>query len=158
MSAAVRTCMVEFHPRFHAAAPVTIRPGGRQLRLALRRDLRTRPRPRCRRTDQVSHRLPANRRVRIKQPPYSRGICDRDLSFGRIGRHPLVLLSLVKRRCWWSNAQRSVAAVSTCCGVDARSATSRIPQPAVSSSIPVRPRCELRHLPPGLCDGQVQLL
>ena len=45
-----------------------------------------------RRTDQVSHRLPADRRVRIKQPLCDRPAWFRGLPFGRIGRHLLVLL------------------------------------------------------------------
>src|SRR5262249_28455283 len=45
---------------------------------------------------QVTHHLPADRRVRIKQPPYDRYLWLRDLPFGWISRHLLVLLTLVK--------------------------------------------------------------
>jgi hypothetical protein len=41
---------------------------------------------------QVSHYLPADRRVRIEQPLYNRSIWLRGLPFGWISRHLLVLL------------------------------------------------------------------
>ena len=47
------------------------------------------------RTDQVSHHLPADRRVRIKQPLYDRFVWFRGLPFGWIGRHLLVLLYFI---------------------------------------------------------------
>src|SRR6266704_925348 len=56
------------------------------------------------RIGQVSHRLPTDRRVRSKQPPYDRTRWLRGLPFGWIGRHLLVLLPVVKRRCWWPHS------------------------------------------------------
>jgi hypothetical protein len=44
------------------------------------------------RAGQVSHRLPADRRVRIKQPLYDRFVWLRGLPVGWMGRHLLVLL------------------------------------------------------------------
>ena len=69
---------MEFHPRFHAAPPH--RPSapleGEQPRArALGGDPRALGRDFVRgRTDQVPHHLPADRRVRIKQPPYDRSL------------------------------------------------------------------------------------
>ena len=48
------------------------------------------------RIGQVAHHLPADRRVRIKQPAYDRALWLRGLPFGWIGRHLLVPVTLVK--------------------------------------------------------------
>jgi hypothetical protein len=85
------------------AAPLPVgplegeQPGARALGgdpRALRRDLLRR------RTGQIPHHLPADRRVGIKQPPYDRSLWFRDLPFEWIDRHLLVLIPLVKTCCW----------------------------------------------------------
>ncbi|HLO16200.1 MAG TPA: hypothetical protein VK206_15305 [Anaerolineales bacterium] len=57
------------------------------------------------RIGQVLHHLPADRRVRIKQPLYDRSLWLRGLPFGYISCHLLVLL-ISKIRCWWPNDLR----------------------------------------------------
>jgi hypothetical protein len=49
-----------------------------------------------RRTDQVSHHVPVDRRVRIKQPLYNGSPRLRGMPFGWTGRHLLELLTFVK--------------------------------------------------------------
>src|SRR5207244_8212037 len=92
------------------AAPPPIGPlEGEQLRTdALGGDPRALSRDLLRgRTGQVPHHLPSDRRVRIKQPLYDRSLWRRDLPFGWMGCHHLLLLSSVKRRCWWPNEHES---------------------------------------------------
>ena len=59
------------------------------------------------RTGRVSHHLPSDRRVRIKQPLYHRSLWRRDLPFSCIECHLLLVLESVTRRCWWPNESES---------------------------------------------------
>ena len=65
--------MVEFHPRFHAAPPVGRLESKQPCSSAFGSNPRALGRAFfCRRTSQVPHHLPSDRRVRIEQPLYDR--------------------------------------------------------------------------------------
>ena len=102
---------MEFHPPFHAAPPHRPSVPWRASSCAadaLGGDPRALGRDLLRgRIGQVSHHLPADRRVRIKQPLYDRSLWRRDLPFSCIECHLLLVLESVTRRCWWPNESES---------------------------------------------------
>src|SRR5262249_8177214 len=78
-------------PRRATPAPIGSLEGEQPRACALGGDTRTLGRGLISgRTEQVPHRLPADRRVRIKEPLNDRSVCLRSLAFGWIDRHLLV--------------------------------------------------------------------